>query len=86
MKLPVAVLLWLLVAEQFTVVVPRAKVEPDAGAHTGVIAPSLESVAVAVKFTTAPLGLVASAVISAGSVSTGGADGAGSVKYATGIS
>jgi hypothetical protein len=41
------------VAEQVTVVVPNAKVEPDAGEHVGVKAPSQLSVAVAVKLTTA---------------------------------
>ena len=47
------------------------KVLPDAGVQTGVIEPSTVSVAVAVNVTTAPLGPVASAVISAGTVTTG---------------
>ena len=59
------------VAEQVTVVGPSAKVLPDAGVQTGVIEPSTVSVAVAVNVTTAPLGPVASAVMSAGTVTTG---------------
>ncbi len=59
------------VAEQVTVVVPSGKVLPDAGIQTGVIEPSTVSVAVAVNVTTAPAELVASAVISAGTVTTG---------------
>ena len=59
------------VAEQVTVVVPIGKVLPDAGVQTGVIEPSTVSVAVAVNVTTAPAELVASVVISAGTVTTG---------------
>jgi hypothetical protein len=55
------------VAVQFTVVVPIAKVEPDAGVQTTVAL----SVAVTVYETAAPALLVASAVIGAGKVSTG---------------
>src|SRR5438445_6386787 len=50
------------VAVQLTVVVPSGKVEPEAGEHENVSAPS----AVAVYVTTAPAGLVASAVIGSG--------------------
>ena len=49
-----------------------AKVEPDAGEHTGVTAPLTMSVADAVNDTAAPDSDVAAAVIGAGSVSTGG--------------
>src|SRR6266571_1396767 len=42
-KLPVPVLLCTSFAEQFTVVVPSANVEPDAGAHVGAIEPSTMS-------------------------------------------
>ena len=59
------------VAEQVTVVGPSGKVLPDAGVQTGVIEPSTVSVAVAVNVTTAPAELVASVVISAGTVTTG---------------
>jgi hypothetical protein len=59
------------VAEQVTLVEPIAKVEPGAGTQIGVIAPSTTSDAEAVKVTTAPLGLVALTVISAGTVRTG---------------
>ena len=51
------------VAVQVTVVVPRANVLPEAGAQIGVGAGSTSSVAVALKLTTAPAALVASAVI-----------------------
>src|ERR1043166_9103823 len=47
LKLPVAVLLRLLVAEQFTVVEPSGKSEPDAGAQLTVTSVSRASVAVA---------------------------------------
>src|SRR5260221_13085240 len=59
------------VAEHFTVVVPNVKVVPEGGTQVGVIAPSTVSEAVAVKITSAPLALVASAVISAGKASVG---------------
>ena len=58
------------VAVQLTVVVPRANVEPDGGVQTIVAL----SVAVTVYDTAAPAALVASAVMSAGSVSTGPVD------------
>src|SRR6185436_21063071 len=69
---PVAVLPWVSVAVQFTVVVPSANVEPLAGVHSTATLPETRSVAVAVNVTAAPLGLVASAVMFAGSVRTGG--------------
>src|SRR6476469_6612087 len=47
LKLPSAVLLRLLVAEQFTVVPPRANVEPDGGAQFTTTLVSRASVAVA---------------------------------------
>src|SRR5258708_1889104 len=68
-KLPLAVPVTA-VAVQLTVVVPRAKVEPDAGVQEIVAL----SVAVTVNETAAPLGPVASAVMFAGSVSTGPLD------------
>ena len=46
-------------AVQVTVVVPIANVDPEAGAHVGVIGEVTASVAVAVNVTTAPAGLVA---------------------------
>ena len=49
-----------------TVVVPMWKVLPDAGVQTCVIAPSSTSLPVAVNVTAAPLALVASAVMFAG--------------------
>ena len=45
---PDARLWWASSAEQLTVVVPMANVEPEAAEQTGVIAPSTMSVAVAV--------------------------------------
>src|SRR3990172_11886463 len=62
---------WASVAVQFTDVVPSAKVLPEAGAHTGAIAPSTRSAAEAAKLTTAPDGPLASAVMGAGTVTTG---------------
>jgi hypothetical protein len=59
-------------AVQLTVVVPIGYVEPDMLSQEGVIEPSMLSLAVAVNETTAPLGEVASAVISAGTLSIGG--------------
>ena len=49
-----------------TTVVPSGKIEAEAGAHTGTIAPSTRSVAVALKVTTAPAGVTAFAPIDAG--------------------
>src|SRR5262245_11043910 len=59
-------------AEQSTVVVPIGNVLPDAGSHVTGRGPSIRSTAVAVNVTTAPGGVVAVVVMSAGSVSTGG--------------
>ena len=72
LKLPLAVLPRVSLAVQATLVDPIANVLPDAGAHVTGLAPSTRSRAVAVKLTTAPLGDVAVAVMSAGSVSAGG--------------
>ncbi len=58
-KLPLAVLLWVSLAEQLTVVVAIGKVEPEAGTHVTGRDPSTASLAVAVKLTTAPDALVA---------------------------
>jgi hypothetical protein len=41
-------LAWRSVAVQSTYVSPYAKVDPEAGSHTGVMAPSIASLAVAV--------------------------------------
>src|SRR5262249_54730049 len=59
-------------AEQFTVVWPSGNVAPDAGVHVSTGAGSVSSVAVTVYVTTAPPGPVASLVMSAGTVITGG--------------
>ena len=60
------------VTEHETVVVPIAKVAPDAGEHDGVRGPSPASFAVAVKFTAAPAALVANVVRFSGTVNSGG--------------
>jgi hypothetical protein len=60
------------VAEQVTLVEPIAKMEPDEGLQLGVNEPSTASEAEAVNVTTAPLGPVASTVMSGGTVTTGG--------------
>ena len=60
------------VAVQFTRVVPRGNVSPDAGLHTTTGAGSAMSVAVAAKVWAAPAGLAASTVASDGSESSGG--------------
>jgi hypothetical protein len=60
------------VAEQVTVVVPRGKVEPEAGLQVTGTEPSTGSEAEAVNLTTAPLALVAGTVMSDGSVKLGG--------------
>src|SRR3954467_5957075 len=59
------------VAVQFTVVSPRAKVLPDFGTQTGVMAPSTASLAEASKLTAAPSGPVASLMIESGTTRTG---------------
>ena len=64
-------------AEQLTKVVPIVNVEPEDGVQVGVIEPSTLSVAVAVNVTTAPDGPVASIVMLAGTVTTGGMVSAG---------
>ncbi len=53
-KLSVPVLPAASVAEQMTVVVPRAKVEPEAGSQVVVTEPSTRSVAEASKVAVAP--------------------------------
>ena len=58
-------------AKQVTVVVPIPNVEPEPGMQVTVRTPSTRSTAVAVNVTTLPDGPVASAMIFAGSVSTG---------------
>ncbi len=70
-KLPLAVLPRVSLAEQLTVVVAIGKVEPEAGVQLTGRGPSTASIAEAVKVTTLPEELVASAVILAGRVSTG---------------
>jgi len=70
---PVTVFPWESEAEQTTFVVTKTgKVEPEAGEHVTATGPSTRSVADAEYVTTAPLGPVAEAVISAGSVRVGG--------------
>jgi len=59
-------------AVQDTIVVPRAKVEPDLGEQTTLGDGSTMSAAATEKVTAAPLAAVASAVISAGRDRTGG--------------
>jgi hypothetical protein len=59
------------VALQLTVVVPSANVDPDGGVHVTTGTPSTASLAVAPYVTTAPDPLVASAVMSAGTVRVG---------------
>src|SRR2546422_6984891 len=70
---PVTVFPWESDAEQTTFVVTKTgKVDPEAGRHVTATGPSTRSVAEAEYVTTAPLGPNAEAVISAGSVRTGG--------------
>src|SRR5258705_14022436 len=71
-KEPVATLPDRSLAEQCTVVAPRAKTEPEAGTQVTATGPSMLSMAVATKVTVAPPGPVASTLKSAGRVSTGG--------------
>lgn len=68
---PLAVRPFLSVTVQFTGVVPIAKVDPDTGVQTAVIAPSSTSLPVAVKLTAAPAALVAGVVMLAGGVNVG---------------
>src|SRR5256885_2528201 len=69
-KLPVAVLPRVSLAEQFTVVAPTGKPNPDAGTHDTSRAPSTRSLAEDVNVTGVATA-VASVVMLAGSVSTG---------------
>ena len=71
-KLPVAVLVWVSVAEQFTVVCPMGNNEPDAGEQFTVTEPSTRSVAEAEKVTTVPRLFEVVTVISAGNDNVGG--------------
>src|SRR4051812_25308730 len=68
---PAAALLCWSLAVQLTGVDPRANVDPLPGAHDTGTLPSTTSVADAVKATTAPLLLVASAVMGAGTTMAG---------------
>jgi hypothetical protein len=61
----------LFVAVQLTVVVPTMNLEPDAGVHVGVSAPSFVSEAVAVNVSTLPDGSFEVSVMSAGTVTVG---------------
>ena len=69
---PFAMLPAVSVAEQFTIVVPSAKVEPDAGRQVTAGIAGFASVAVAVKETVRPAAPVASTVRLAGRFSVGG--------------
>jgi hypothetical protein len=60
------------VAVQTSVVVPTGKLLPDGGEQDGVRFPLTVSVALALNVTTAPPGPVASTLIAAGTVTTGG--------------
>jgi hypothetical protein len=75
-KLPEAVLLAASVAEQFTVVVPRANVAPEAGRQTTGTVPPIASSADAEKVTTAPLAPVAATVKFDGKVRAGAVESA----------
>jgi hypothetical protein len=70
-KLPAAVLPAASVAEQLTVVGPSGSIVPDVAEQVGVIGPLTVSLADTLKLTAAPAPLVASAVISLGTVSVG---------------
>ena len=59
-------------AEHVTEVTPSGNVDPEAGLHDTGTGPSTMSVAEGAKETAAPDGPVASAIVSAGSVNTGG--------------
>jgi hypothetical protein len=59
------------VAAQLTLVAPSANVAPDAGRQAVLTVASRLSIADAVKLTTAPAALVASALIGLGTVTTG---------------
>ena len=72
LKVVVAMLPQASVAVHVTVVMPGGNNEPDAGVHVGVMGPSTVSEADAENVTEAPDGPVASAVMSAGTVTVGG--------------
>lgn len=72
LKLPVAVLPRVSDAEQLTAVVPIAKVLPEAGEQVTETGPSTASFAVGEKVTIAPEDPVASTIILAGRLNTGG--------------
>ena len=63
---------WVSVAVQLTLVVATRKFVPDAGEQVGVMAPSMLSLAEAVKVTLLPDAVVVVVVMSAGTVTTGG--------------
>jgi hypothetical protein len=71
-KLAVPILPFVSVAVQWTVVVPNANVEPEAGEQDCVLTVSSGSVTVAIYVATAPVGPVASTLKLAGTVHTGG--------------
>src|SRR4030067_25434 len=71
MKLLLPVFRLASVASQLTVVSPIAKVEPETGAQVDVNGPSTRSDAEVVKVTAAPKELVASAVMSVGTITVG---------------
>src|SRR5262245_60667488 len=73
-------------AVQLTVVVPSGNSEPDAGVQLTATGPSTLSVAVTVYPTCAPPGSVASAVMSAGTVITGGVVSASRVTVTVNVS
>ncbi|MEK6322237.1 MAG: hypothetical protein AABN33_11190 [Acidobacteriota bacterium] len=70
-KLHCAVLFDVSVAVHVTVVVPKAKIEPEAGLQT-TVTPGQLSLAVAAKVATAPAGQVGSFTMLAGHVMAGG--------------
>ena len=70
-KLPVAVFPDKSVAEQLTVLVPIANIDPEVGVHDTLRAPLTKSVALAVNVTVAPDALVASTTLLAGNESDG---------------
>src|SRR5687767_167679 len=71
-KLPLAVMPDAPVAEQLTTLVPSRNVLPEDGVQVRVGAIGFASLAVAVKLTAAPEGVVASTTILPGRLSTGG--------------
>src|SRR5690242_15333544 len=71
LKLAVPVLFAASGLEQLTLTVPSAKVDPDAGTQVALPLPATASVKVALNVTVAPVGPVASTVMSAGTVTAG---------------